>query len=230
MMLQMHWLLQFAVHIAVHNSMDFNNISQNISNLILMLPIIGTIIAFSRQVIGIKGFGIYIPLLLTISFLNIGLKYGLLMFIIILLLGTGLRLLLKKPRLLYLPRIAIILTLITLVVFLILQINFLNKIYSANILSVLIMIALVEKFISTQIERGRRGAFILTLETIGLAILCYYVADFKLLQNIVSNYPIYVILVILLINVFLGKWTGLRISEYFRFREAIRHIELPKKK
>ena len=195
-----------------------------------MLPIIGTIIAFSRQVIGIKGFGIYIPLLLTLSFLNIGLKYGLLMFIIILLLGTGLRLLLKKPRLLYLPRIAIILTLITLVVFLILQINFLNKVYSKNILSVLIMIALLEKFISTQIERGRRGAFILTSETIGVSILCYYVANFKLLQNIVSNYPIYVILVILLINVFLGKWTGLRISEYFRFREAIRHIELPKKK
>ena len=195
-----------------------------------MLPIIGTIIAFSRQVIGIKGFGIYIPLLLTLSFLNIGLKYGLLMFIIILLLGTGLRLLLKKPRLLYLPRIAIILTLITLAVFLILQINFLNKIYSKNILSVLIMIALLEKFISTQIERGRRGAFILTSETIGLSILCYYVANFKLLQNIVSDYPMYVILVILLINVFLGKWTGLRISEYFRFREAIRHIELPKKK
>ncbi|RLF04208.1 MAG: hypothetical protein DRJ64_07265 [Thermoprotei archaeon] len=210
--------------------MDFNNLFQNIPNLILMLPIIGTIIAFSRQVIGIKGFGIYIPLLLTLSFLNIGLKYGLLMFIIILLLGTGLRLLLKKPRLLYLPRIAIILTLITLVVFLILQINFLNKVYSKNILSVLIMIALLEKFISTQIERGRRGAFILTSETIGVSILCYYVANFKLLQNIVSNYPIYVILVILLINVFLGKWTGLRISEYFRFREAIRHIELPKKK
>lgn len=210
--------------------MDFNNLFQNIPNLILMLPIIGTIIAFSRQVIGIKGFGIYIPLLLTLSFLNIGLKYGLLMFIIILLLGTGLRLLLKKPRLLYLPRIAIILTLITLAVFLILQINFLNKIYSKNILSVLIMIALLEKFISTQIERGRRGAFILTSETIGLSILCYYVANFKLLQNIVSDYPMYVILVILLINVFLGKWTGLRISEYFRFREAIRHIELPKKK
>ncbi|MCD6283706.1 hypothetical protein J7J12_00415 [bacterium] len=207
-----------------------NNIQQNIPMLLMMIPVIGTIIAFARQVIGIKGFGIYIPLLLTISFFGMGLNYGLLMFITVLLTGTGLRLLLKKPRLLYLPRIAIILTLITLIVFLILQIKFLNKIYSRNILSILIMIALAEKFINAQIERGKRGAFILTSETIGLSILCYYIANFKLLQNIISAYPIYVILTILLINVFLGKWTGLRISEYFRFREAIRHIELPKKK
>jgi len=33
-----------------------------------------------------------------------------------------------------------------------------------------------------------------------------------------------------IINIFLGKWTGLRFSEYFRFREVIKHVELPEKK
>ncbi len=37
--------------------------------LILMLPIVATIIAFARQVIGVKGFGIYTSLIITFAFL-----------------------------------------------------------------------------------------------------------------------------------------------------------------
>ena len=40
--------------------------------LMLMLPIVVTIIAFFRQVIGIKAFGIYTPALITFAFAAIG--------------------------------------------------------------------------------------------------------------------------------------------------------------
>ena len=37
--------------------------------LLLMLPIVATIIALARQIIGIKGFGIYTPLIISFAFL-----------------------------------------------------------------------------------------------------------------------------------------------------------------
>ncbi len=52
-------------------------VSEEAIILLLMLPIVATIIAFSRQVIGIKGFGIYTPLIISFAFLATGLKYGL---------------------------------------------------------------------------------------------------------------------------------------------------------
>ena len=84
--------------------------------LILMLPIVATIIAFGRQVIGIRGFGIYTPLIITFAFLATGLKYGLAIFIVILLVGTLMRFLVRYIRLLYLPRMAIVLTAVALAI------------------------------------------------------------------------------------------------------------------
>ncbi len=201
--------------------------------LLLMLPIVATIIAFARQVIGIRGFGIYTPLIISFAFLATGLKYGLIFFMTILLVGTLIRLLVKQFRLLYLPRMAIVLTIVALAILVVFwQAAYIGRagLVAASIFAVLIMVTLVEKFVVAQIERGAKRAILLTSETLMLSIICYWVASWSWLQNLVMNYPLWIILGTIIINVFLGKWTGLRLSEYFRFRETIKQIELPKKK
>ncbi len=193
--------------------------------LILMLPIVATVIAFARQVIGIKGFGIYTSLIITFAFLSTGLKYGLAIFVIVLVAGTLMRFIIKRLRLLYLPRMAIVLTLVTLVIMLMfLGAGFLGKtgFLKVSIFPILIIITLVEKFIAAQIEKGNRTAIILSLETVVLSILCYFIAGWPWLRNLIYLHPEWIFLT-LIINVFLGKWTGLRLSEYFRFREVIKH-------
>ena len=201
--------------------------------LLLILPVVATIITLARQVVGVKGFGIYTPLIISFAFLATGLKYGLAFFITILLVGTLVRLVVKHIRLLYLPRMAIVLTSVALAILLL----FLGGAYSdrhgliaSSVFAVLIMVTLVEKFIAAQIERGARGAILLTSETLFLSIICYWVASWLWLQNFVLLYPLWIILGSIIVNVFLGKWTGLRLSEYWRFREVIKNIELPKKK
>lgn len=193
--------------------------------LILMLPIVATLIAFTRQVIGIKGFGIYTSLIITFVFLSTGLKYGLVIFVIVLITGTLMRFVVRRLRLLYLPRMAIILTLVALVIILVFlgavffgRVGFLN----VSIFPIIIIIILVEKFIAAQIEKGNRAAIILSLETVALSILCYFIASWPWLRDIVYLRPEWIFLTIV-INIFLGKWTGLRLSEYFRFREVIKH-------
>jgi len=208
-------------------------VSEETIILLLMLPIVATIIAFARQVIGIKGFGIYTPLIISFAFLATGLKYGLAFFIIIILIGTLTRLMVKRFRLLYLPRMAIVLTAVALsilVVFLEGAYSGRNGLTAASIFAIIIMITLVEKFIASQIERGRKEAIILTIETLILSIICYWVAIWPWLRDLVLIYPILIITGTIIINVLLGKWTGLRISEYARFRKIIKSIEPSEKK
>lgn len=193
--------------------------------LILMLPIIATFIAFLRQVVGIKAFGIYTPLIITFAFLATnGLKYGIVIFLSVILSGMLLRLILKPLRLLYLPRVAIMLSLVALVVLLMLTLGGNLRrtgLVSVSIFPILIMITLVEKFVAVQIEKGNKTAIVLALETLLISIVGFYIASSHGLIIILSTWP-WIVLVTIPINLFLGKWTGLRLSEYLRFKEILK--------
>ena len=154
--------------------------------LLLMLPIMATVIAFSRQVIGIKGLDIYTPLIISFAFLVIGLKFGLIIFITILLIGTITRLIVRRIRLLYLPRVAIILTaVISAILLLFLAGAYLGQkdLVTTSIFATLMMVALIERFISVQIERRAKKAIVLTAETLLLSIIFYWVASWPWLQT-----------------------------------------------
>lgn len=212
-----------------------HGVSQETLILILMLPIVATIIALARQVVGIKGFGIYTPLIIAFAFWAIGLRYGLIVFTVIILIGSLMRFIVKRFRLLYLPRMAIVIIGVTVAIIVLFSIGaYSGKLQLTNtvvsVFAVLVMISLVEKFIAAQIERGTREAIFLTSETLILSIVCFFIVSWSWLQNIVLTYALWVIVGSLAVNILLGKWTGLRLSEYYRFREVIRHVELPKKK
>lgn len=193
--------------------------------LVLILPIIVTVIAFFRQVIGIKAFGIYTPAIITFAFLATNeIRYGITIFVTVIVIGTVVRFLLKRARLLYLPRVAIT---ITIVGFSILGLLVVGGIYnrtglaSVSIFPILIMITLVEKFVAVQIEKGGRAAVILSIETLVISVIGYYIASWPALIRFIITYP-WISLFTIPINIFLGKWTGLRVSEYVRFRQILK--------
>jgi len=195
--------------------------------LLLMLPIIATFIAILRQVVGIKAFGIYTPLIITFAFLATnGIKYGIAIFIAVLLAGLLMRFVLKPFCLLYLPRVAIMLSIVSLLILLLLVFGGGFKrtgLAAVSIFPILIMITLVEKFVAVQIEKGNRTAVILAFETLVISIAGYYIASWPPLIQLIATHP-WIILLTLPINVLLGKWTGLRLSEYIRFKQILKKI------
>lgn len=210
------------INLIIAQGVDINTVY-----LILALPFIATLIAAFRQLIGIRSFGIYAPLVLTFVFWETELKYGLAIFIVILLTGTAVRYILKNFRLLYLPRMAIVLTVISLAILLLLAIGgYFQRtgLATTPILAILILITLIEKFISTQVEKGARMAAALSVETVIISIAGYYFIIWDVFRNMVLNHPEYILL-LFIINIFLGKWTGLRLREYFRFKDVIKHVE-----
>ncbi len=195
--------------------------------MLFMLPIIVTLIAFFRQVVGIKAFGIYTPAIVTFAFLTIPkLRYGVVVFVAVIVVGMLMRYALKKLRLLYLPRMAITLSVVAFSMLILLALggSFQRTgLASVKIFPILIMITLVEKFVGTQIEKGNRTALILALETLVISIIGFYLASWNGLIEFIIAYP-WAVLFTIPINVFLGKWDGLRLSEYVRFRNVLKNM------
>jgi hypothetical protein len=196
--------------------------------LLFMLPIIVTLIAFFRQVIGIKAFGIYTPAIITFAFLAMPqLRYGLLIFVSVILMGMLMRFILKRLRILYLPRVAITLSIIAIAILIMLSLGgsmHRTGLASVSIFPILIMITIVEKFVTAQIEKGNKVALILAVETLIISIAGYYLASWHFLIKGIVAFP-WLILITIPINILLGKWNGLRLSEYIRFREVLKNIK-----
>ncbi len=219
-----HYLIDYFV---------FQGVPQESILLILMLPIVATLIAFFRQVFGIKAFGMYTPSIITFAFLAMGgeagfkgIKYGIVIFISVIIVGMISRYVLKKFRLLYLPRVAIILSVVAFSILAILVAGGSMQrtgLASIPIFPLLIMITIVEKFVAAQLEKGNKTALILAVETLGVSLIGYFVISWEVLAIAILKYP-WIVLLTIPFNIFLGKWTGLRLSEYWRFRDILKKM------
>jgi hypothetical protein len=195
--------------------------------LLLLFPVIATLVAFFRQVLGIKAFGIYTPSIITLVFYFIGLKYGIVIYVTVIALGMATRLALRRLRILYLPRVAITMTVVSLAVVGILAIgaSFGRTGFAVvSVFPLLILVILVEKFVSVQIEKGNMAAIILAGETLIVSLAGFALLNTDIFVMFFLQYP-WVIIFIIPINILLGKWTGLRLTEYFRFWSVLKQIK-----
>ena len=208
------------------NYMLTHGVSSQTVTLLLMLPIIATILAFFKQVIGITTFGLYTPSIVALSFLALGWRIGLLFLLFILVSGYATRQFMKRWRLLYIPKVAIILTMVSFTVLILLGIGaYLGITLSGDTIFVLlIMSTLAESFLTVKAEEGWKSAVIGIGETVLAALVCVFIVQLSFLQSAILAYPELILLTII-INIFLGRWTGLRLVEYFRFQEVFKHLQ-----
>jgi hypothetical protein len=194
---------------------------------LLMLPVIATIIAVLKQVVGITTFGLYTPSIIALSFLALGLKFGLAILFIIIISGAIIRKLLERFRLLHIPRIAIVLSFSTLIILLTLAFGTylgITNIATIAVFPMLIMTTLAEKFVTALGGKGTYAAVLLMIETTVVSLICYWMVQWPYLQNLMLGHP-EIILLLIIFNYMLGRWTGLRLIEYVRFREVMKHAE-----
>jgi hypothetical protein len=125
------------------------------------------------------------------------------------------------------PKMAILLIAITLGVFAILTFGaYWDKtgLLTISILPLVIMIMLTEKFLSVHFEFNTKDAWRITLETFFLSVLAYVIVSWDALRLLILAYPEFILLTIPF-NILLGRWSGLRLLEYFRFYKVI-HKEM----
>lgn len=194
--------------------------------LLLVLPVIATILAFLKQVVGITTFGLYTPSVIALSFLALGWQMGVLFLVAILFVGYGARRLMRGWRLLYVPKVAIILTVVSVALFVLMSVGSMMGLTFTRetIFLLLIMSTLAESFLNLKTEQGLVSAVLAVGETVLAALLCVFLVQWGPFQSLLLAYPELLVLTILA-NVLLGRWTGLRLVEYFRFRDVFRHLQ-----
>ncbi len=211
------WLLPIS---KLTNYFVFRGISQTVLYLLLAVPFIVFVIAFARQFIGIKTFGVFSPMMLTLSFMLLGLDFGFTVFLVVLLVSSLLRLLFDKVELLYIPKIALLHSGIALSFFLILGLAVYLNIslnLALTIFPMMVMSTISEKFISAQTSSGFKSAILAAGETVLVSVVAYLLVMWPWLQTSILATPELIFLPVLG-NIWLGRFTGLRLTEYFKFR------------
>ncbi len=200
-----------------------HGLSSNTVYLILALPFITFLICFGRQVIGISTFGVYTPTVLTLAFMVMGIGFGLSVLVIVVLVSYLLRTLFERTNILYIPKVALLISLTSisfLFIIWVLLATDSNISIALAIFPMLVMSTLSEKFISTQSEEGIKTAFTATFETIAVAVAIYYIVSWSSFSNTIISMP-ELILIPIIGTLMLGKFSGLRLTEYFRFRSIV---------
>ena len=208
------------------NFMVTKGVSSEMIMLLLMLPVILMIITFLKQVVGVTTFGLYTPAVITLSLVALGWQIGLVLLFVILVAGYATRALMASYRLLYIPKIAIILTVTSIVLLLVLAMAAAFGITLApdTIFILLIMTTLGEEFMSVKAEMGLRSAIFAVGETVFVSLICFAIVQWDVLTSLILAYPELIVLT-LIANIFMGRWTGLRLSEVVRFREIFKYLE-----
>ncbi len=214
-------LIKHAIRGAVKGGVPPNTIV-----LLLLLPGVAALIAAARHLVGIRGFGIFLPAALSVVFVATGPFVGIFLFLVIVAVSTAGRIGMRKlkVKLQYLPRMALILHLTVLGILLILfAAPFIKRSDFANvsIFPVLILVLLAEDFSRVQLGKSAKVAVNLAVETLILALVSYVLLTTKAVQEFALLRPEILITSIVVFDILLGKYVGLRVLELWRFRKLV---------
>jgi transglutaminase-like putative cysteine protease len=214
---------------ASHAGFDFYalfeeiGVSQNLLKILIMLPFGALVVVIFRNVIGLETFGTFLPALIAAAARETGLLWGLIGFVLIILVASMLRKLLDWVQLLHSPKMAIILTVVVVVMLIMSMISVrfgLFELAHISLFPIAILAITAERFAIVEAEQGWKKAMQISAMTIVVISACYVVMDSLFLQNMVLAFPETLLLVIAL-NLWLGKWIGMRLYEFYRFRRLI---------
>ena len=92
---------------------------------------------------------------------------------------------------------------------------------TVGIFPIMIFVLLAETFVEAQITRSLATSVSMTLETVVLAFIAYKLISFPWIQAQVLLHPEVSVILILIADILIGKYKGLRLLEIWRFRKLL---------
>jgi len=193
---------------------------QQTFRILLLVPIGALMIGVLRNMVGFPTFGIFMPVLMALAFRGTGLGYGLGIFAGVLLIGYGVRRLLDRLRLLLVPRMSVILTLVIACftgLALVGNKYGLREFMAVGLLPFVILTMTIERFFVIVEEAGIREGLRTAAGSAAVSVITYQIISWEPLQLTFFVYP-ELLAGVVAIQILLGRYTGYRLSEIFRFR------------
>jgi hypothetical protein len=196
---------------------------QRLVEFLLLLPVAALIICVFRNLIGLNSFGLFAPALVGLAFRDLHSLPGILVFVSILLVGWLMRRVLDSYHLLQVPRIALMLSLIVIVLILTVVASNQYDLVATKYISLFPMIILtgmVERFWTLETEDGVGSSFKTLLTTMFIAATISVVLSFHVLVRHLFAFP-ETLGLIMAVQLLIGRYTGYRLLELFRFRDFL---------
>jgi hypothetical protein len=194
--------------------------TQAVFSILLLVPIGAFLMVLLRNVIGIKTFGTFMPVLIALAFRETRLLLGLALFTLVVVIGLAVRFYLERLRLLMVPRLAAVLITVILILATISIMSYklgLETGLSVALFPLVIMTMGIEHMSVVWEERGPSEAFQEGAGTLLVAALAYQVMSLDIVEHLIFVFP-ELLLVVLAATLLLGRYSGYRLLELFRFR------------
>lgn len=194
--------------------------TQAVYHLLLTVPLGVLLLIVMRNIVGIKTFGTFMPVLIALAFRETQLFAGIFMFVLIV--GTGLliRFYLEQLKLLLVPRLASVLIVVIILMVFVSIIGHkmgMERGLSIALFPIVILTMTIERMSIVWEERGAREALQQGFGSLLVASLAYLVMNIAFLQHLVFIFP-ELLLLVLACALLLGRYSGYRLTELWRFR------------
>lgn len=199
------------------------NDEKHLVELLLLFPVAALIIVVFRNLIGLTTFGTFTPALLGLAFRDWSAWQGMLAFIVVVVLGWFLRRGLDRFHLLQVPRVSVMLCLVvTLLTAFVIASHRLGLETSRHVslFPLVILAGMIERLWTLEEEDGIRASSQTLLTTLFVAACVGLVIGRPAIGRFVTNFPESVGLTAAAMML-LGRYTGYRLTELYRFRELL---------
>lgn len=199
------------------------NLQENYK-ILLTVPIGAFIILLLRNFVGLITFGTFMPVLIALAFRETHILWGVSLFSLIVSIGLLVRFYLDELRLMIVPRLGVILTV---VIILMLGISIVSTQMdvqsglSVALFPMVILTMVIERMCIQWDERGAFDAIKAGIGSLVAAILCYLVMNNEEVQYLLFAYPELLLVLMALILLF-GQYRGYRLFEVLRFKALAR--------
>jgi hypothetical protein len=195
--------------------------AQQLYRIILLLPVGVLLLVVFRNVVGIRTFGTFMPVLIALTFRETHLAWGVALYVVVVGTGLAVRLFLERLHLLVVPRLACVLMFVILLMAALSVLTFklgLDRGVSLALFPIVIITMTIERMSIVWDERGSGQAMLQGAGTLFAAALCYLVMNIGVLEHTMFVFP-ETILILMGAVVLLGRYAGYRLTELWRFRQ-----------
>ena len=194
--------------------------SQEVYRILLTIPLGAFLLVIMRNVVGVKTFGTFMPVLIALSFRETQLGWGLVLFSLVIACGLVIRFYLEQLKLLLVPRLGAVLIIVILLMAAISILSHklgLERGLSVALFPMVIMTMTIERMSIVWEERGATEAIQQGIGSLLVAAIAFLFMSNPYLEHMVFVFP-EMLLIVLAITLLLGRYSGLRLLEIKRFK------------
>lgn len=199
------------------------NASQNAFKLLLLVPLGALVVVIMRVIVGLKTSGTFMPILLSMAFMQTQLLPGILMFVLVVSMGLIVRSYLSHLNLLLVARIsAVVIVVVAIMAFVAIMAQKLELEYAASItfFPMVILAWTIERMSIVWEEDGPKEVLLQGGGSLIVSVLAFFAMTNETFSFITFNFP-ESLLAVLGIIILLGRYSGYRLSELYRFKSMV---------